>query len=105
MADDYAKRLSIGQVECAALVADVAGAYMSEKSSSSPPSFQTCEYLNVSICPATVPGNVSTYTCTCTCICTCTLYCMHNTCNNNILWKYFVGQKMDYVLWVKITIL
>ena len=66
VADDYAKRLSIGQVECAALVADVAGAYMSEKSSSSPPSFQTCEYLNVSICPATVPGNVST--------CTCTLY-------------------------------
>ena len=63
MADDYAKRLSIGQMECAALVADVAGAYMSEKSSSSLPSFQSCEYLNVSICPVTVPGNVSTLCC------------------------------------------
>ena len=59
VADDYAKRLSIGQVECAALVADVAGAYISEKTASTPPSFQTCEYLNISICPATVPGNVS----------------------------------------------
>ena len=100
VADDYAKRLSIGQVECAALVADVAGAYMSEKSSSSPPSFQTCEYLNVSICPATVPGNVST--------CTCTLYIVHLTaCKTAILllwWEIFVGQKMDYVLWVKITV-
>ena len=59
VADDYAKRLSIGQVECAALVADVAGAYVSSKSGSSSPEFQSCEYLNISICPATEQGNVS----------------------------------------------
>lgn len=59
VADDYAKRLSIGQMECAALVADIAGAYISEKSSSAPPNFQSCEYLNISICPATAQGNVS----------------------------------------------
>ena len=46
-------------MECASLVADVAGTYISGKSNSAPPIFQTCEYLNVSICPATVPGNVS----------------------------------------------
>ena len=60
MADDYAKRLHIGQVECETLAQDVAGAYMSLKSAgSSRPNFQTCEYLNVSICPATEEGNVS----------------------------------------------
>lgn len=63
VADDYAKRLHIGQVECESLIADVAGAFMSEKSGSSPPKFQTCEHLNVSVCPATEQGNVSIYTC------------------------------------------
>ena len=58
VADDYAKRLSIGQMECTALVADVAGTYISGKSGSAPPSFQSCEYLNISICPATAQGNV-----------------------------------------------
>ena len=58
VAYDYAKRLHIGQVECEKLIADVAGAYISGKSGSSPPEFQTCEYLNISICPATQQGNV-----------------------------------------------
>ena len=42
VADDYAKRLHIGQVECEALIADVAGMYISGKSGFSPPKFQTC---------------------------------------------------------------
>ena len=58
VADDYTKRLHIGQVECETLIADVAGAYISDKSNSSSPNFQTCEHLNVSICPATEQGNV-----------------------------------------------
>ena len=58
VADDYAKRLHIGQVECEALVADVAGAYVSNRSHAPPPKFQACELLNVSICPATEQGNV-----------------------------------------------
>ena len=59
VADDYAKRLHIGQVECEALVADVTGAYVSNRSHAPPPKFQTCQLLNVSICPATEQGNVS----------------------------------------------
>ena len=59
VANDYAKRLHIGQVECDSLIADVAGAYTSGKTGSSPPKFQTCELLNVSICAATAQGNVS----------------------------------------------
>ena len=58
VAYDYAKRLHIGQVECEVLVQDVAGAFIVGKSGSSPPDFQSCEYLNVSICPATEQGNV-----------------------------------------------
>ena len=46
-------------MECEALIADVAGAYVSENSGSPPPKFQTCELLNVSICPATEQNNVS----------------------------------------------
>lgn len=59
VADDYAKRLSIGQYECEGLIADVASNYISRKSGSTPPPFQTCELLNVSICPATEQGSVS----------------------------------------------
>ena len=58
VAYDYAKRLHIGQAECETLVQDVAGAFIVGKSGSSPPGFQSCEYLNVSICPATEQGNV-----------------------------------------------
>ena len=58
VAYDYAKRLHIGQVECETLIQDVAGAFIAEKSDSPAPDFQSCEYLNVSICPATEQGNV-----------------------------------------------
>lgn len=63
VADDYAKRLSIGQMECETLVADVAGAYVSGKSGSPPPNFQTCGLLNVSVCSLTEDGNVSKSKC------------------------------------------
>lgn len=67
VADDYAKRLSIGQRECERLVADVASNYISGKSGIVAPSFQTCELLNVSICPATELGGVSgKHFCKCT---------------------------------------
>ena len=59
VANDYAKRLHIGQVECETLVQDVAGAYVSSKSDSTTPDFHSCEYLNVSICPTTEHGNAS----------------------------------------------
>ena len=58
VADDYAKRLHIGQVECETVIADIAGTFIAEKSGSTPPQFQSCELLNVSICPATEQGNV-----------------------------------------------
>ena len=61
VADDYAKRLHIGQVECETLIGDIAGTYISGKSGSSPPKFQTCEYLNVSVCPIAEKGNVSVH--------------------------------------------
>ena len=58
MAYDYAKRLHIGQIECEAVIANVAGTYISGKSGSPPPKFHFCELLNVSICPATEKSNV-----------------------------------------------
>ena len=58
VAYDYATRLHIGQVECETLIADVAGAYASNKSGAPPPKFHSCEYLNISICPTTEQGNV-----------------------------------------------
>ena len=63
VANDYAKRLSIGQAECEALVGDVAGAYVSGKSGSTPPKFQMCPLLNVSICSVAEDGNVRTCNC------------------------------------------
>ena len=58
VAYDYALRLHIGQVECETLIADVVGAIVSNKSGAPPPQFQSCEYLNISICPTTEEGNV-----------------------------------------------
>lgn len=59
VANDYAKRLSIGQHECESLIADVATSYISQRSGSSPPPLEACEQLNVSICPVTERGGVS----------------------------------------------
>ena len=60
VADDYAKRLHIGQVECQDLIQDVVGGYISEKSGIKPPKFEFCEKLNISVCNITeTSGNVS----------------------------------------------
>ena len=60
MADDYAKRLYIGQVECQDLIQDVIGGYVSEKSGIKPPKFEFCENLNISVCNLTeISSNVS----------------------------------------------
>lgn len=60
MANDYAKRLHIGQVECQDLIQDVIGGYVSEKSGIKPPKFEFCEKLNISVCNLTeTSSNVS----------------------------------------------
>ena len=57
VADDYAKRLHIGQVECEVLIEDVIEGYLSEKSGIKPPKFEFCENLNISICNVTEKCN------------------------------------------------
>lgn len=57
VADDYAKRLHMGQVECTDLMGQ-AISKLSARSSSSL-NFQYCEYLNISVCNATQNGSVS----------------------------------------------
>ncbi len=52
VANDYAKRLHIGQVECTTLIQEVVGGYMASKNGGAIPSLQYCEYLNISVCPA-----------------------------------------------------
>ncbi len=53
VANDYAKRLHMGSVECQTLVQDVVGAIMSMGTAAvTPPNLVFCEYLNVSVCPA-----------------------------------------------------
>ena len=52
VADDYAKRLHMGQVQCQQLISDVIVSYASSKTGTTLPDFQFCEYLNISICPA-----------------------------------------------------
>jgi lysosomal alpha-mannosidase len=52
VADDYARRLHVGQVECQELINDVLMAYLTSGGTQSP-SFEFCEYLNVSYCPVT----------------------------------------------------
>ena len=57
VADDYAKRLHIGQVECQELIQDVVGGYIAEKSGTKPPKFEFCENLNISVCNITENNN------------------------------------------------
>ncbi|XP_065912002.1 lysosomal alpha-mannosidase-like isoform X1 [Dysidea avara] len=53
VADDYAKRLHIGQVECEQLVQQSIGEMSRKSSSVAPLKLETCEYLNISVCPPT----------------------------------------------------
>ena len=57
MADDYAKRLHIGQVECQELIQDVVGGYITKISGAKPPKFEFCEKLNISVCNITENNN------------------------------------------------
>lgn len=65
VANDYAKRLSRGADECYALIADVMAAQLPKSkfrtgpSLGASPMFETCPYLNVSLCSATETNNVS----------------------------------------------
>ncbi|XP_065910012.1 lysosomal alpha-mannosidase-like [Dysidea avara] len=53
VANDYAKRLHIGQVECEQMVTMAVGD-MAKKTHAAPSlKLSTCEYLNISVCPAT----------------------------------------------------
>lgn len=57
MADDYAKRLHIGQVECQELIRDVVGGFITKTSGTKTPKFEFCEQLNISICNVTENNN------------------------------------------------
>ena len=61
MADDYAKRLHIGQVECQELISDVVTGLASQKTKSQNKvlRFEFCENLNISVCNITESDNVS----------------------------------------------
>lgn len=57
VADDYAKRLHIGEVECRDLMS-AAFNIMAVKGGPSNVNFTFCEYLNISICPISETGEV-----------------------------------------------
>ena len=58
MAYDYAMRLHAGAVDCHGIVETAIGQVMVSQSKATPPDMETCEYLNISICPATESNNV-----------------------------------------------
>nr|XP_058950817.1 lysosomal alpha-mannosidase-like isoform X1 [Pocillopora verrucosa] len=53
VADDYAKRLAIGAVECQELVGDVLNKLKVKNPEIKPPTLTFCDHLNVSVCPLT----------------------------------------------------
>lgn len=57
VANDYAKRLHMGQVECTNLMGQALSALVTGDSTTM--EFQYCEYLNISVCNATQNGSVS----------------------------------------------
>ena len=63
VADDYAKRLHIGEVECRAVMS-AAFNIMAVKDGPSNVNFTFCEYLNISICPVSETGEVRIVYCT-----------------------------------------
>ena len=58
VADDYAKRLHAGQVECTQLMHKALNK-LATKPGSPSLQLQSCEYLNISVCPATETNSVS----------------------------------------------
>ena len=60
VADDYAERLHIGQVECQEVMSTVLNDLF-VKTNAPKMDLSFCEYLNISVCPITESGNVRTY--------------------------------------------
>ena len=63
VADDYAKRLHIGEVECRGVMS-AAFNIIAVKDGPSNVNFTFCEYLNISICPVSETGEVRIVYCT-----------------------------------------
>ena len=57
VADDYAKRLHIGEVECREVVSSALNSMLTEADENKM-DFSFCEYLNISACPSSESGNV-----------------------------------------------
>ena len=59
VADDYAKRLHVGEVECRSVMATVLNDLAVKGTNTPKMDLRFCEYLNVSVCPVTEGGDVS----------------------------------------------
>ena len=60
VANDYAKRLHIGEVECRSVMSTVLNDLAAKDSNTPKMNLSFCEYLNISVCPVTEGGDVST---------------------------------------------
>ena len=58
VANNYEKHLHVGAVDCHGVFADAVGQYLVSKTSAELPEIERCEYLNISVCPATETNNV-----------------------------------------------
>ena len=58
VADDYAKRLHIGEVECHSVMATVLNDLAAKGTNAPKMDLSFCEYLNISVCPVTEGGDV-----------------------------------------------
>ena len=63
VANDYAKRLHIGQVECQKVMTAALNQLASKDINSHSMDLQFCEYLNISYCPISQTGQVYTIYC------------------------------------------
>uniref|UniRef100_A0A1X7U3R1 Alpha-mannosidase n=1 Tax=Amphimedon queenslandica TaxID=400682 RepID=A0A1X7U3R1_AMPQE len=59
VADDYAKRLHVGEVECRSVIATVLNDLAAKGSNVPKMDLSFCEYLNISVCPVTEGGDFS----------------------------------------------
>uniref|UniRef100_A0A1X7VI80 alpha-mannosidase n=1 Tax=Amphimedon queenslandica TaxID=400682 RepID=A0A1X7VI80_AMPQE len=57
VADDYAKRLHIGEVECRSVMATVLNDLAAKGANAPKMNLSFCEYLNISVCPVTEGGD------------------------------------------------
>uniref|UniRef100_A0A1X7VKL5 Alpha-mannosidase n=1 Tax=Amphimedon queenslandica TaxID=400682 RepID=A0A1X7VKL5_AMPQE len=59
VADDYAKRLHVGEVECRSVMATVLNDLAAKGANAPKMNLSFCEYLNISVCPVTEGGDFS----------------------------------------------